>query len=166
MKGRVLVVVLVAAFFLAAAASYAQVQEDIAAQKNCRVCGMSREMFSQSRFLVEYDNGSVSATCSARCAALDMSLNMGRMPKSIRVADFTTRQLIDAEKAYWVIGGKKEGVMSSRAKWAFQKKQEAEGFRAKNGGKPGTFQEALKASFEDMYKDLKTFWGNMKKHDH
>jgi hypothetical protein len=37
---------------------------------------------------------------------------------------------------------------------------------AKNGGAPGTFQNALKASFEDLYSDLKLFWeGSAKRHD-
>ena len=73
------------------------------------------------------------------------------------VADFNSRKLIDAKKAYWVIGGSKQGTMSTRGKWAFTGKDQARKFMAKNGGAPGTFHDALKASFEDLYSDLKLF---------
>lgn len=38
------------------------------------------------------------------------------------VGDYNTKRLIDAEKAVWVIGGGKQGVMTKRAKWAFEKR--------------------------------------------
>jgi len=46
-------------------------------------------------------------------------------------------------------------VMTKRAKWAFAKKEEAEKFMAENGGGPITFEQAFKASYEDMYADTK-----------
>jgi nitrous oxide reductase accessory protein NosL len=146
-----------------AAVSHARIHEDIRLQKNCKICGMDRQEFGYSRVLIEYDDGIMVGTCSTRCAALDLAMNIGRVPRSIKAGEFNSGELIDAEKAYWVVGGKKEGVMSMRGKWAFQKKSGAEGFMAKNGGKLGTFQDALKASFEDLYKDLKMFWDSMKK---
>lgn len=45
--------------------------------------------------------------------------------------------LIDAEKAFWVIGGSKPGVMTKRAKWAFEKKEAADKFMLDNGGPRG-----------------------------
>jgi copper chaperone NosL len=150
---------------VSAANAYAGESEDIRLHKNCKVCGMSREMFSYSRVLVEYSNGTISGTCSIRCAAVDLAQNMGRAPESIQAGDFNSRKLIDANKAYWVVGGKKEGTMATRGKWAFGKKDEAESFIAKNGGVPGTFHDALKASFEDLYSDLKLFWDGLKKRD-
>jgi copper chaperone NosL len=123
---------------------------------------MSRETYSYSRVLVVYNNGTSTGTCGLRCAALDLALNMGRRTDSIMVADFNSRNLIDAKKAFWVIGGSKQGTMSSRGKWAFTGKDEARSFMAKNGGAPGTFQNALKASFEDLYSDLKLFWEGSK----
>ena len=138
-------------------------QPDIEAHRNCKTCGMSREMFAYSRVLIEYGNGTVSGTCSIRCAAVNLALNMGRAVDSIKVGDFNTKQLIDAEKAVWVIGGTKMGTMSSRGKWAFANRKEADAFIAGNGGKTGSFQDALKASFDDLYTDLKTFWDDLKK---
>ncbi len=148
--------------FLITAAG-ADMDEDIRLHKNCKVCGMSRETFAQSRMLIEYDPEHIVGTCSIRCAALDLSLNMGRVPKSIHVGDFSDSHLIDAEKASWVIGGRKEGVMATRGKWAFRDKAAAEKFMAVNKGKSGSFQDALKAAFNDLYNDLKLFWDSMKK---
>lgn len=157
--------ILAAAVVAYAAPALGQPQDDIQQHKNCKTCGMSREMFSYSRVLVEYSNGTTSGTCSIRCAAVDLALNMGRVPESIQAGDFNSRQLIVADKAYWVIGGNKGGTMATRGKWAFGKKEEADSFIAKNGGMTGTFHDALKASFEDLYSDLKLFWDGLKKRD-
>jgi nitrous oxide reductase accessory protein NosL len=71
------------------------------------------------------------------------------------VGDYGTKKLIDAEKASWVIGGNKMGVMTKRAKWAFEKKEDAEKFVKENGGKISSFDDAMKATYEDMYADTK-----------
>jgi hypothetical protein len=105
--------------------------------------------------LIEYDDGSVSAMCSVHCAAIDLANNIDKAPKSISVADFSGRQLIDAEKAFWVIGGKKPGVMTKIGKWAFEKKEDAENFVKTNQGKLASFDEAMKSAYEDMYADTK-----------
>jgi copper chaperone NosL len=133
----------------------ADVKDDIALHKQCRHCGMDRGSFEFSRMLIEYDDGTVSAICSLHCAAIDLANNIDKTPRTIKVADFTGRQLIDAEKAFWVIGGKKPGVMSKRGKWAFEKQDDAEGFMKTNQGKLASFDEAMKSAYEDMYADTK-----------
>jgi nitrous oxide reductase accessory protein NosL len=45
--------------------------------------------------------------------------------------------------------------MTKRAKWAFGKKEDAEKFKTENGGDLGSFEQAIKASYEDMYADTK-----------
>jgi len=47
------------------------------------------------------------------------------------------------------------GVMTRRAKWAFQKREEGEKFIAESGGTLTAFDEAMKAAYEDMYQDTK-----------
>lgn len=69
--------------------------------------------------------------------------------RSIRVADRNTRALIDATTAFWVIGGRKRGVMTMRATWAFAKKGDAEAFIKNYGGALATWQEALEAARQD-----------------
>jgi nitrous oxide reductase accessory protein NosL len=71
------------------------------------------------------------------------------------VGDYGKKTLLDAEKAAWVIGGSKMGVMTKRAKWAFEQKEDGEKFMKENGGIIATFDEAMKASYEDMYADTK-----------
>jgi hypothetical protein len=116
---------------------------------------MDRNMFAHSRMLVTYEDGSSTGTCSLHCAAVDLALKIDKTPKSIEVGDFKTKKLVDAEKAFWVIGGSKPGVMTKRAKWAFENKADAEAFIKDNGGKQASFDEAIKAAYEDMYADTK-----------
>ena len=133
--------------------TYALAQQDIDKHANCKYCGMDRKMFAHSRMLLVYEDGSELGACSLHCVAVDMALNIDKMPKTIQVADFNTKNLIDAEKAVWVIGGEKPGVMSKRAKWAFEKKADAEAFIQANKGTLADFEAAIKASYEDMYSD-------------
>jgi copper chaperone NosL len=139
--------------------AFAQTKDDIHLHKACSHCGMDRGSFDFSRILIEYGDGTVVAVCSIHCAAINLATNIDKMPKSIKVGDFIGRQLIDAEKAFWVIGGKKPGVMSGQGKWAFEKKEDAESFMKTNGGKPASFEEAMKAAYEDMYADTKMIRG-------
>jgi len=130
-------------------------QEDIQKYPSCKYCGMDRQQFAHSRVYIEYDDGTTMGTCSIHCAAIDLALNIDKTPKAIKVGDYQTKSLIDAEKASWVIGGSKMGVMTKRAKWAFEKKDDAEKFIAGNGGTLAAFDEAIKSSYEDMYQDTK-----------
>jgi len=135
--------------------AFALMNEDILTHKSCGQCGMDRGAFDFSRMLIEYEDGSISAVCSLHCASVDMANNIDKTPKAIRVGDFNGKQLIDAEKAFWVIGGKKPGVMSKRGKWAFENKEAAEAFIKTNDGKAASFEEAIKTAYEDMYEDTR-----------
>ena len=130
-------------------------QDDVKKHPSCKFCGMDREKFAHSRMFIQYDDGSTEGTCSVHCAAIDLVLNLDKTPRAIQVGDYNTKNLIDAEKALWVIGGSKMGVMTKRAKWAFEKKEDAEKFLKENGGKLASFDEALKAAYDDIYEDTK-----------
>ncbi len=130
-------------------------QEDVKKYSSCQYCGMDREKFSHSRVLIEYEDGTIVALCSLHCAAVDLAINIDKTPKVIWVADHGTKTLVDVEKASWVIGGSKMGVMTKRAKWAFETKEGAETFKRENGGDPATFEQTIRASYEDMYQDTK-----------
>ena len=139
--------------FMIAAVAFAQ--DDIKKHPTCTYCGMDREKFAHSRMLIEYDDGTTEGACSLHCAAVDLALHIDKTPKAILVADYNTKKLIDADKATWVIGGSKMGVMTKRGKWAFEKKEDAEKFMKENAGTLVTFDEAMKAAYEDMYADTK-----------
>jgi copper chaperone NosL len=133
----------------------AQAKGDIQKNPSCKYCGMDRQKFAHSRMLVTYDDGSQLGTCSMHCLAVDLALNINKTPKTLQVGDYNTKDLIDAEQAVWVIGGNKPGVMTKRAKWAFGNKSDAEAFVKAEGGTVATFEEAMKAAYEDMYSDTK-----------
>jgi copper chaperone NosL len=139
---------------LAAATAFAmQHMADVEKHASCNLCGMDRHMFAQSRMLITYGDGTEAGTCSIHCAALDLALNIDKTPKSIQVGDFNTKELIDAEKAFWVIGGDKMGVMTKRAKWAFATEDAAKAFIKEHGGEPASFDQAVEETFKDMYAD-------------
>jgi len=138
-------------------------QEDIQRHPSCKYCGMDRAMFAHSRMLVEYEDGSSVGVCSLHCAVLELVLNIGSMPKSVRVGDHDTKALVDAEKASWVIGGRKPGVMTDRAKWAFREPADAKKFMAEFGGTGAVFDLAVKAAFEDIYRNWQSSWDKRKK---
>ncbi len=128
---------------------------DVKAYPDCKYCGMIRKQFAYSRALIEYRDHKVVGTCSVHCLAIDMALNTHNLPKAIMVGDYNSKKLIDAEKAFWVLGGNKAGVMSIRGKWAFEEKAGAENFIKDQGGKPAVFEEVIQAAFEDMYEILR-----------
>lgn len=140
---------------LIATAAFSIAADTIEAPESCKYCGMDRTRFAHSRMQITYSDKSSVGTCSLHCAAVELANNIDKTPVSIKVGDFNTKQLIDAESAYWVIGGDKMGVMTARAKWAFASKADAEAFIKTHNGTLGSFDDAIKAAYEDMYKDTK-----------
>jgi copper chaperone NosL len=138
-----------------ASVASAQKAPDVQSIPSCKLCGMDRDQFAHSRFLIEYDDGSSFGACSIHCAGVDLVLNIDKTPKSLQVGDYGTKKLIEAETATWVIGGSKPGVMTKRAKWAFETKEDAEKYVKENGGQVATFDLAMQATYEDMYGDTK-----------
>lgn len=154
MYRKALLVFLAAAVFASPVGGSAA-EDDIGTHPACTFCGMDRGKWDFSRVLIEYDDGSAVGTCSIRCAAVDLALNIDKTPAAIRVADHDTKQLLDAETAVWVIGGKQPGVMTKRAKWAFAGTAAAEAFVKGNEGAVATFDEVVKGTYLDMYEDTR-----------
>jgi len=130
-------------------AAVAVAGNDIDEYRSCNNCGMDRKAYGYSRVLVNYRDGSRVGVCSLHCAVTDIDANKVRDVASVMVADRDTRSLIDAEKAIWVIGGKKRGVMTQRAKWAFATKDAAQAFVDSNGGVITSWEAAMLAARED-----------------
>jgi len=149
---KILSLLLLTLFLFAPLAILAE-QEDQKLHLSCSYCGMNRVKFAHSRMLIEYTDETSVGTCSLHCAALEFANSIDKTPAAIKVGDFNSKELIDAENASWVIGGDKPGVMTSRAKWAFADKAAAEKFVSSHGGIIVSFDQAMKASYEDMYKD-------------
>ena len=155
MSRKKVIAALTAAFVFGVLAMVVFAQEDIKQSPGCKYCGMDRQKFDFSRMLIEYEDGTSIGVCSLHCAAVELATNIDKTPKAIMVADFGTKGLIDAEKASWVLGGSKPGVMSKRGKWAFEKKENAEAFVKTNGGALASFDDVIKAAYNDMYEDTK-----------
>ena len=150
-----ILLLLVSVIFILSLSTILSAHEDTQKHSSCKYCGMDREKFAHSRMLIEYDDGSQVGTCSLHCTAIDLALNLDKTPKLLWVGDYSTKALINAEKAAWVVGGNKPGVMTKRAKWAFAQKEEAEKFSKENGGNLTDFDGALKASYEDIADDTR-----------
>lgn len=117
---------------------------------DCKYCGMDRNTFSHSRMVITYADGSTTGTCSINCTVVDKLANRDKTATSYQVADYNSRKLIDARSAVWVIGGKKSGVMTPVAKWAFGDRESASAFIKENGGMLATFDDAFKATEREL----------------
>ena len=124
-----------------------------AEEQSCFYCGMFRSKFEHSWVIIAHEDGSNEGVCSIHCAAIDMALHADKSIRKITVGDFDTKKQIDANEAYWVIGGDIMGVMTVRAKWAFERKDRADDFMKNHGGRPANLREIIKVAFEDMYLD-------------
>ena len=138
-------------------------QTDIITHPSCAYCGMDRAKFAHSRIYILYNDLSSLGACSLHCAAVDLAVNIEKGPLIILAGDYNTGKLIDAEKAVWVIGGKKPGVMTMRAKWAFDTERAADDFIKQNGGEKGDFERAIEAAYNDMYRDTRMIRERRKK---
>ena len=142
MKQRFVIAIL-AGVVLSIAGMTAFAQSDIDAHRSCASCGMDRKAFGYSRMLIQYQDGAEAGVCSLHCAVVELEANKSRAVKSLLVADRDTRELIDAEKAIWVKGGKKRGVMSQLPTWAFAKKAAADEFIKIYGGEISSWSDVL-----------------------
>lgn len=131
-------------FVLPAPAGAAAVE--IESPKACQLCGMDRTAFAHSRMLIIYADGATMGACSLHCAAEELQENRAKPLRSLLVADYRTKELIDAKTATWVVGGRKPGVMTALAKWAFAGAEDARKFMADNGGMINSFAQALNAA--------------------
>ena len=119
----------------------------------CLYCGMTRSRFPHSWVELRQPDGDSTNCCSLHCAAVHMALHPKETPAQILVGDYPSGALIDADRAHWVLGGDVPGVMTRRAKWAFRDSEAAALFRKNHGGQEATFDDVIRAAFEDMRAD-------------
>ena len=150
-----LLLLIFGSFLMASSLALAASPVDVARAPLCHQCGMDRDKFSHSRMLIEFEDGFSIATCSLHCAAVELALTIDRIPVKVSVADYNSKALLDVDQAVWVVGGNKKGVMTAKAKWAFADRSAAEKFIQAYGGTIATFDEVIKAAYDDMYQDTK-----------
>jgi len=140
------------------------VEKDIEKIPSCQYCGMNREKFSSTRMLVEYANGTTIGTCSIHCAAIDLAQSFSKEIKGLKVADYRSGKLIDAEQAIWVVGAGLPGVMAAKSRVAFADKVDAESFQKEKGGEIADFEAAITSTYTDMWTDTRTIRSKRTKH--
>jgi nitrous oxide reductase accessory protein NosL len=139
MKHTVMLMIMI----LVMASAFAGAMDTAEGQKKCKICGMDRAVFARSRMLIVYADEARVGVCSLHCAVADQQHNRVTQVGSLMVADYFTKELIDAKKAIWVVGGKKKGVMTALAKWAFSREEGARMFMKGNGGIVKSFEQAM-----------------------
>ncbi len=118
----------------------------------CNVCGMNLVKYYKTNHSVEYKNGHKEQYCSLHCLA-EVHRNYADKMKIIQVVDTNSLDLIDAKKAFYVIGSSKEGTMSAISEYAFSKKDEAEKFKKEFGGEIFSFKESLEKAKNKLTKE-------------
>ena len=118
----------------------------------CNVCGMPLTKYYKTNHVTEFKNGHKEQYCSLHCQA-QIHEDYENKIKNIQVVDTNSLKLIDASKAFYVVGSSKEGTMSPISKYAFTSKEEAEKFQKEFGGKIHNFDESLKIAKENLSKD-------------
>ncbi|MEA1891201.1 MAG: nitrous oxide reductase accessory protein NosL [Campylobacterota bacterium] len=118
----------------------------------CPVCGMNIKMFYKTSHSSKLKNGNPRQYCSMRCLVVDMQ-EYGINMDDIGVVDAKTQKLIDAQRAYYVLGSKVKGTMSKVSKLAFAKESDAKKFAKKYKGKVVDFTTALNAAKYSLKSD-------------
>ena len=144
---RILVCAMIYFLTLTGVSSFAS--ENVETPRECKQCGMDRVAFAHGRMVIEYADGTTVGTCSLNCAAVEMKNNKGKKVRSLMVADYNTKKLIEVRKATWVIGGNKSGIMTEIPKWAFAKREDAQKFVKASGGRITDFDEALNLALRE-----------------
>ena len=120
----------------------------------CNTCRMSLPPFYKTNHALKLKNGEVRQYCSLYCL-VDMlhrhqSNNTPLVPDEILVVDAENLTFTNAKTAFYVIGSRIRGTMSSKSKYAFADKEDANAFVEKQGGQIVNFAEALKTAEEDF----------------
>lgn len=122
----------------------------------CPICGMNLKMYYKTSHGVELKDGVTKQYCSIRCLAVDYPVIEGKISK-ILVTDVKSEKLIDAKKAFYVIGSKVPGTMSMVSKLAFEQEADAKVFALENGGEIVNFEVAFAKANASLKDDVDEF---------
>lgn len=122
----------------------------------CPICGMNLKMFYKTSHGVELKEGLAKQYCSIRCLAYDWQAIETKVAK-ILVTDVTSETLIDAKKAFYVIGSNVQGTMSMVSKLAFLKEADAQAFVKEQKGEIVDFDTAFAHAKTSLENDVAMF---------
>jgi nitrous oxide reductase accessory protein NosL len=108
--------------------------EETHKRESCRVCGMYIDQYQKSAAELVLKDGTIEHTCGVACMLREVEDAGGISAfKSVKVHDWVSGKLVDAETATYVIGSNVIPDMVPNY-IAFAKLDEAEAFIAKEGG--------------------------------
>jgi nitrous oxide reductase accessory protein NosL len=108
--------------------------EETHKRESCRVCGMYIDQYQKSAAELVFKDGKKEYTCGVACMLREVTDAGGLSAfKSVKVHDWVSGKLVDAETATYVIGSNVIPDMVPNY-IAFAKREEAEAFVAKEGG--------------------------------
>lgn len=111
-------------------------------KEKCDNCGMDRNKWARTRYEFQTSKGTFH-TCSIHCVTV-MGMKVKEEPRNVKVAEYLKPEnMLDANKAFFVVGSAAPGTMTQKSKIAFPSKDEAEKFAAKYGGIVTNFEGAL-----------------------
>ena len=113
----------------------------------CAVCGMNLVKFYKTNHVY---NGKQVA--SLHCL---YELTEGKIPSDAQVVDTKNLNLIDVNKAFYVVGSSVKGTMTRNSKYAFSTEADAKEFQAANGGEIMNFAKAYEIAGQDFEGDNK-----------
>ena len=110
--------------------------------KRCDNCGMDRNKWARTRHEFKTATGSFH-TCSIVCVAV-LSLKRKEEARNVQVAEYLhPEKMLDAYKAFYVMGSSAPGTMTAISQIAFGEKKEAAAFALKYGGSIVKLKDAL-----------------------
>jgi copper chaperone NosL len=119
----------------------------MAETSGCRTCGDVKPG-SPLEVRIEYQDGTARSACGLRCAGAMLAAYRGKDVKTIWIREHISGKLLDAKKAFWVLGPRE------RSREAFSERSDAESFSAAHGGRVANFKDMMAALFSGMYDEI------------
>jgi len=130
-----------------------QLIQDGEGKEWCPICGMKLPMYYKTNHAAILSDGTKKQYCSIRCLAVDFPAIKDRL-QAVQVVAADTEKLIDAKKAFYVIGSEIQGTMTTTSKIAFSTKESALAFQKEFGGELGDFDAAFKSANDSLESDI------------
>jgi mono/diheme cytochrome c family protein len=122
-------------------------------QKYCPLCSMNLKMFWKTSHWLTFSNGTRTGYCSIHCASKVYQKKTTDIDRW-EVADYSTKKLINAHNAFFLIGSDLPGTMTPVSKLAFSSPDVAKTYQKEHGGNIGSLDDALKAAIEGRGEDM------------
>lgn len=138
--------------FRAVAKKDAQILQKGEAKDYCPICGMTLSLFYKTNHSAVID-GKTRQYCSIHCMLHEIS-GSKKKATDLKVIDNESLKFIDVKDAYYVVGSKQPGTMSSVSKYAFKTQEKADKFAKAYAGEVMRFDEVKKKVLASLKKEM------------